>query len=313
MKDRLRVFAMLLAAVACPAFAGTADTARCEEAYAALPAGTILDLLDPDAPPERRTRALEGYERLADMRECPEFGYTLGQLYRHGSELPRNLVQQQDIPRAKELIQAMAMDGYLPAFADLAEMVMRHGEHREAMLWTQVYLHFSRTVLRPELDADRAHFMRTAYNGHLLTRAETVWRWQKPAVPRKRVAEDLNAWLSEHGASVRKRMIERYQGSDRRASAQEGPLPRVRAKAEDCRLNLDPRLGAATGSWIVEVLPSGQTGRVLLENFVPRAAFVETLRPCLADYRFEPLAGETPATLRISLLYGSPEGAAIRR
>src|SRR5690606_14242056 len=118
---------------------------------------------------------------------------------------------------------------------------------------------------------DDAHFRRTAYNGHLLTRAETVWRWQKPAVPRKRVPEDLNAWLSEHGASVRKRITERYQSSDRRASTQEGPLPRILARAEDCRLNLNPRIGAATGSWIVEVLPSGETGRVLLENFVPRA------------------------------------------
>jgi hypothetical protein len=312
MKDRLWVFAMLLAAIACPLLAHAGDATRCEEAYVALPAGAILDLLDPDAPGERRVRALQDYERLATMRECPEFGYTLGQLYRHGPELPGNLVGE-DIAKAKELIQAMAMDGYLPAFADLAEMVMREGEHREAMLWTQVYLHLVRTVQRPGVDADDAQFMRTAYNGHLLTRAETVWRWQKPAVPRRRVTEDLNAWLSEHGASVHKRMTERQQGSDRRASAQDGPLPRVLARADDCRLILDPRIGAATVSWIVEVLPTGQMGRVVLENFVPRAGFVEGLRPCLQRYRFEPFAGEAPVTRRISLVYGSPEGAAIRR
>ena len=101
----------------------------CEDAYAALPRGTILDLLDPQAPAERRSAALAAYERLATMTACPEFAYTLGQLYRHGPDLPGNPMPQ-DVPKARELILPMAEAGYLPAYADLAEMEMRHAHGR---------------------------------------------------------------------------------------------------------------------------------------------------------------------------------------
>ena len=93
--------------------------AICEREYQALPYGTILDLLDPEAPAERRASALETYERLATIKECPEFAYTLGQLYRHGPDLPGNPLAQ-DVPRARELIRPMAEEaGYIGAFADL--------------------------------------------------------------------------------------------------------------------------------------------------------------------------------------------------
>lgn len=285
----------------------------CEAAYAGIPHDAILDLLDPDAAEDRRSSALAHYERLAGVAGCPEFGYTLAQLYRNGPDLPGNPLER-DTPKAREFLLAMAEDGYLPAYADLAEMQMRAGAYREAMQWTQVYLHFVRKVKQPMLGPDDAQFNRAAYNGHLLYRAEVVWRWQRPAVPRKRVTEDLNVYLSTHGKQVEQRMRERHAGQLVRNSAQDGPGLRVLTDMGDCRLVVRDRVGAATASWIVEVLPSGRTGRVVLENFIPSVAAAERLwQECMVRYSFVPFEGGQSRTVRLSVQLGSPEGASARR
>lgn len=285
----------------------------CEAAYADIPHDAILDLLDPAAAEDRRSSALAHYQRLAGITECPEFGYTLAQLYRNGPDLPGNPLER-DTPKARQLLLAMAEDGYLPAYADLAEMQMRAGAYREAMQWTQVYLHFVRKVQQPLLDPDGAQFSRAAYNGHLLYRAEVVWGWQRPALPRRRVNEDLNAYLAAHGKQVEQRMRERLAGKHVRNSAQDGPGLRVLTDAGDCRLHVRDRVGAATASWIVEVLPSGEMGRVVLENFIPSVSTAERLRQeCLVRYSFAPFEGGQSRTLRRSVQFGSTEGASARR
>ncbi|AWV08675.1 hypothetical protein [Marilutibacter maris] len=286
----------------------------CETAYAALPSGTILDLLDPDAPTERRTAALTAYQRLSAMRECPEFGYTLGQLYRHGSYLPGNPLPQ-DVEKARELILPMAEAGYLPAFADLAEMEMRHANAREAMKWTQVYLHFVQEVQADYVDdADEKHFQRSAYNSHLLARTELVWRrLTRPAPPRRLIRQDLDAYLAEQGPALPRRIHEDQQGLHRRASAQSSSRIRVTSTPEDCYLTPLDRIGSASASWIVEILPSGEAGRTVLENFVPNTQAAELLQNCLAQYTFAPPANGQAATVRVSMVMGSPGTRGIGR
>lgn len=306
------LFAALLAPPGCLAAEG-ASAVACEDAYAALPAGTILDLLDPAAAQDRRSAALAAYQGLADMRECPEFGYTLGQLYRHGEYLPGNPLPQ-DVDKAVELIRPMAEDGFLPAFADLAEIHMRHARPREAMKWTQVYLHF---VLEMQAafpqDPDTAQYNRAAYNGNLLARTETIWRkLPRPALPRAQVKEDLHDYLAEHHTSVFARMVDRRRGLRSRTSAQDGGAVAVASNGGDCRLR-EREYGAGSAAWIVEVLPSGRTGRIVLENFVPSATLADALKACLIRYEFAPFVGPEAATVRISMTMGSPEGASMRR
>ena len=286
--------------------------AACEAAYASLPPGAILDLLDPQAATGARAAALAGYQRLAaEMPHCPEFGYTLGQLYRHGEYLPGNLVAQ-DIAKARTLILPMAEAGYLPAYADLAEMEMRHAQAREAMKWTQVYLHFVDEVLLEGVrDGDALQYQRSAYNGNLLNRVELIWRYTRPTPPRKAVKEDLQAYLAAHGEAVEARMRARDRGQGLRASAQGGGATHAIAPAHSCYVNAIDRIGAGAASWIVEVLPSGKPGRVVLENFVPNPDVAGAMRDCLDRYTFAPFAGDAPATIRVSMVMGSPEGAAI--
>ena len=303
----------VLAAMTLPGLAAAqAGGSTCEAAHAELPYGAILDLLDPTAPEARRREALTAYERLATMQDCPEFGYTIGQLYRHGEYLPGNLLPQ-DLDKARALIRPMAESGYLPAFADLAEMEMRHANAREAMQWTQVYLHFVDKIMLPGLDPDQAHFQYSAYNGNLLNRVDLIWRYARPSLPRKLVKDDLNAYLDLHGTQVAQRMRARQDGLNLRASAQDGGPIRVTSSAKDCYVNAIDRIGAASVTWIVEVLPSGQPGRVVLENFVPKPEVADAMQACLARYAFAPFEGTQSATIRIPLTMGSTEGAAISR
>ena len=290
-----------------------ATGAGCEAAYAELPAGTILDLLDPGAAPARRSDALASYQRLAALTQCPEFGYSLGLLYRHGEYLPGNLVAQ-DIVKARGLILPMAEAGYLPAYADLAEMEMRHGNAREAMKWTQVYLHFVDEVLLDGVrDGEEIQYQRSAYNGNLLARVELIWKYARPSLPRKLVKQDKQAYLDAQGEAVARRMRERRQGIGLRASAQDGGPTHASRGEGRCYINAIDRIGAASAGWIVEVLPNGQPGRIVVENFVPKPEVADAMRACLGEYTYAPFNGDAPATIRVSMVMGSPEGAAISR
>lgn len=191
---------------------------------------------------------------------------------------------------------------------------MRHANAREAMKWTQAYLYFMNTVVMPAIeDADHRHYQRSAYNGNLLARVDLLWRYARPLLPQKLIREDLNAYLAEHETHVVQRMLERQHGLHQRVSAQDGGPTHIVNGADDCYVNSIDGIGAASAAWIVEVLPSGQTGRIVLENFVPKAEVAESLEGCLARYTYAPFDGTQSATIRTSMVMGSPEGAPTSR
>lgn len=306
-------WACMLVSTACAA-QPTAEQQRlpegrdCAAISMAMPAGAILDLLDPAAPAERRQRALAAYEQVAESAVCPEFGYTVGLLYRFGPDMPGNMLPR-DLPKARVLIRRMAEAGYLQAYADLAEMEMVHGKYRESMKWTQVYLYFLKNIRMPRTrDGDDIQFDRSAYSGHLLNRAEVVWRWQKPAVPRRHVNEDLTAYLEEHETQVGALIA-----GGARGWADLGPAPRTIGDPDECYLKSLDRVGAATASYVLEVQPSGQVSRMIVENFVPNMETAEFLKTCARRYRFAAFDGSAPRLTRISMTYGSREGASLRR
>ena len=83
--------------------------------------------------------------------------------------------------------------------------------------------------------------------------------------------------------------------------------------ANDCYVYLPRGIGAASAAWIVEVMPSGQVGRVVLENFVPNVEVAEKMKTCILRDTYAPFEGTEPVTVRRSMVVGSPEGASLRR
>ena len=80
-----------------------------------------------------------------------------------------------------------------------------------------------------------------------------------------------------------------------------------------CYLVANFGVGAASASWLVEVLPSGQTGRIVLETFAPSADVAKRLEACFLRTRYAAFDGDQPRLVRVPLVMGMTEGARLRR
>ena len=174
----LGAFCFVMGAPARCACAGGNTDATCEAAYASLPPGTrsstCLTLQAATGARCGGTGRLPA-TRCGNAPHRPEFGYTSASCI--ATAYTCRATWSQDIAKACTLILPVAEAGYPPAYADLAEMEMRHAQAREAMKWTQVYLHFVDEVL---LEGARWRCApvptRPPYNGNPLNRVELIWR-----------------------------------------------------------------------------------------------------------------------------------------
>ncbi len=302
----LIVSAILLAASPCFAEEPGDDQQACDEAYGDGDGNDILDLLDPGAPAEQRSRVLKGYERASAIPGCTSYIRTLAQLYRHGPELPGNLVQR-DVARASELLLSSAEAGNLDAYASLAEIALHEGDARGAMKWTQVYLYFVKNVEKSFLDRKNLDFYSAAYNGDLLARAEHAWRSERPKLSRSLIAADLSDYVGQRkhvATTIATKLADVY-----RAGAGESDNgPKVKSLGA-CTPKIPRGVKAASVVYIVEVLPSGTIGRVLPESFSPGPELLEALAPCVRAYGFESFTGEQAKILRIPVTFGGARGS----
>lgn len=276
----------------------------CKAAWEDVPDTTIVDLFDPATPQPRRLRALDTYQRLAADSKCPGNGYQLGLLYRHGPDLPGNLLPR-DVQRARQLILPHAEEGYLFGYADLAEMAMQQGQAREAMQWAQVYLSLMKRH-GAKLDAE-AGFDRRGYNVDLLIRAQRAWQKQRPALPKALILQDLRAYLEPREAGIVQALQERQQ-SQQTENQDDLSIRRRRS----CSADLG-RIPGGYAMYLLEVRPDGSVARVAIENFAPRPEVAAGLLHCARTFEFEPFTGNEPRIGRIPVVYGFADGPSIRR
>lgn len=300
----------LLAALAvtfvCHADEGDGVRPKCNDAYGPGYRTSVLDLLDPATPADRRAAAVEGYLRASALAHCTGYMHTLGQLYRHGPELPGNLLPQ-DTAKAHDLLLRSAEAGHMSAYADLAEMALREGDAREAMKWTQVYLYFVKNVEKTFLDRERARFHSAGYNGDLLLRAERAWRKARPRLDRKLIGEDLSGYVTQDREEVAEHIHDRMTKTREGMTTATQSAPQVKSVGA-CKPAGMRGISAAMVVYVVEVLPSGRIGRVLPESFSPDPVVVERLAHCARVYEYEPFDGERPRIVRIPVMYGYSRG-----
>ncbi|GAB3090722.1 hypothetical protein [Lysobacter terrae] len=266
----------------------------------------LFDLLDPEAAPEVRQEQLH---LLKERVHCPDAARSLGLLYRHGADLPGNPVERDDT-QAHELLLRSAQLGNLLTFADLAEMALRNGQAREAMKWTQVYLYLLRH--RAAYDRTDDSFERSGYNADLLVRADREWRAARPRLDRALISADLNEYLKgESGVAI----LAAIDATDARAvkASSRGPAadePRIRA-VHLCSGVISRTAGYA--SYLVQIMPDGSVGRVVLENFSPTPKIGAALRSCASVYEYYPHAQKAPMEVRIPVFFGYPNVAKISK
>lgn len=279
----------------------SADT-DCE---AALEEIAVVDAYDPEASPQKRNEAVQALDAISVR--CLKAAYTLGQIYRHGPDLAGNPVPR-DLERAHALILSFAEDGYVRAYADLAEMALSQKQPREAMKWTQVYLYLlSRhsSTFEPGESFDRH-----GYNADLLARADAAWRKARPALDRGLKTSDLQEYLKPRVDLVAVRLKEREEEM-RKLVAREEPDDLRFKRVGGCSADLG-RISAGYASYLIEVQPNGEVSRVVLENFAPQPEVGERLRKCANAYAFEAFPGSKPKIARVPIAYGYASGPGIR-
>lgn len=256
----------------------------------------VVDVFDPGTDASERQRSLQ---ELTAYAHCPGYGYSLGVLYRHGSDLPGNLVEK-DLPRARELLLNSGEEGNLIAYADLAEIALKEKQPREAMKWVQVYLYFVKT--RGNFDPDSWSFDRSGYNADLLARAGNAWRKAKPALPRDWIGADLNAYLAGRKQAVTAAIANHDAKAEAANLKPEPSQAELRIKrVHDCQADSKWQ-GYAT--YLVEVRPDGEISRVALENFSPEPGIGQDLARCARAYEFHPFEGSEPLVARIPVFFG---------
>jgi hypothetical protein len=279
------------------------------ECDADLTDASILDAYDTNAAMPQRQRAVQYLIDVAPR--CAVGGYSAGQLYRHGDRLPGNLLAR-DSEKAQQLIRASAENGYLFAYADLAEMALAEGRTREAMQWTQVYLYF---VVHHSEKFDRASgsFTRSGYNGDLLARALRAWRAAKPRLEQTLIKDDLNDYLRGHEATVAERLRAHEAAAIKVGTPTSGETEKLRVVAVKGGCDMDlGSVSSAYATYLVEVQPSGSVSRVVLENFSPTAEAAMRLRKCAQVYTFGSFKGSRAQVARIPVIYGFPGGPSLR-
>lgn len=265
-----------------------------------------VDLLDPSAPQTDRQRVLDAYMALADEKECPEYGYSIGLLYRFGSDIPGNPLKK-DLQRAHDLILRYAEDGNLIAYADLAEMALAEGHAREAMQWTQVYLALL-TGSDSEFRNGNDPYYRSGYNGDLLLRAERAWARQRPKLSREVIRSDFADYLRDKKAGILQR-IAASETAQHRLRTEGLSAPTIRGKCEVALRDV----GGAYARYLVEVQPDGHVSRVVIRDFAPSPQAAVTLAQCVKVYQFQPFQGPAPRVGIMPVVYGYTDGPRISK
>jgi|GEM_PF-1811931 len=277
----------------------------CEMIGADITNSMKVDLIDPAAPQATRQKALDAYLALVDNVQCPEYGYSIGLLYRFGDELPGNLLPK-DVQKARELLLRYAEDGNLVAYADLAEMALKDGNAREAMRWTQVYLYFVGTTDKQFKEGDAFH--RSGYNGDLLKRANEAWVRQRPSLSRDSIRADLTSYLQSHKEQTLRRSAD--QGEQKKRIPEDALLS-VKPGHGTCDVDLG-RVGGAYVKYVIEVQPDGRPSRIVIQDFAPRIEAAKKLMQCLKAYEFESFPGTEARVGVMPVVYGFEYGPRIK-
>lgn len=152
-------------------------------------------LLDPEIP------LADKQIELAHLEASAESGsrmarYLLGSFYRLGENHPAKIFPQ-DAGKAKIYLSNAAIDGHYAAMAAMAELELKNGNYRDAMLWAQVFAYYS------ELESKKySKDSNQAYQAYLLQRIMQFTNKDKKLYSDQQFLDDLHGFHASYNQRI---------------------------------------------------------------------------------------------------------------
>lgn len=253
-KHRLgRSFSIFLAACAMSLLAH-ADSREGDADY------RVSRLLDGDSAPADRSAILEEFKRRALAGDTYS-QYVIGSLYRAGEHLPHGFVKD-DPDEAARYLSTAAAHGYLSAMAKMAELELARGHALEAMIWAQLYGHYSGAANVPAKTAKNDRSTSSDYLADLLHRIYDRFDDARMG----EVDRDLNAFVGEHDADVRAGMKANRR---RYASSSTGPTKKLDLRFQPPPTDLAHGRRDTLADYVIAFAPDGRAEQAWLLDAVP--------------------------------------------
>lgn len=234
----------------------------------------LARLFDPATPLDERHRLFSLYEKLAK-----EGGYgaqyLVGSIYRLGDDDPAPVVAR-DLEQARVYLGNAALNGYRMAMAKMAELELADGHPLDAMVWAQVFGHYSGAT---DPGADKRQF---GYLADLLHRiSEKLDKTQMANVPAY-----VGQFIALHDAQIR---AATNGNADEAESSSDGMH---RTFAPGAYETMDHRpLPTGMADYVVAYGPDGHAQAAWLMDALPTLKVGRELRPIAMQTRVNP----TPA------------------
>jgi hypothetical protein len=223
----------------------------------------LVNLLDPDKPLAERKAVFTHYQEQALAGDTSD-QYIVGSLYRIGARLGDNVVDR-DPDTAGRYLSTAAAHGYVHAMAKMAEIELAAKRPLEAMIWAQLYGHYSLDVAEGAT-ADKGG---NGYYAGLLQRVYAVFDGSQQDT----MLRDLNAFIAAHDADIRDglaRNVAQYQSGTMREKISMMHYDSMAAKISGRRnddlaeylIAFAPD-GHAEQAWMLDAMPDIALGREL--------------------------------------------------
>lgn len=233
---------------------------------------------------EARVHALAGL-RLAAEDGDGYAQYVLGALYRLGNRHPARLVERDD-EKASQYLGNAATSGHLEAMAGMAELRLRQRQPREAMVWTQLLIHYQ--GVHAEMEGHSTTSNR-AYEANLLKRC--IDKLRPDDALYREVEAGMALFVERYDQAVR-RGLQRWEGPSRELSRRDGR----RLVQETPRHAPRPVRTTAPGraQYLIAVDPRGRVERYFIVGSLPDQRMALVMQQAVDELRFNAIADEEP-------------------
>ncbi|GAB2660064.1 hypothetical protein [Arenimonas aestuarii] len=251
----------------------------------------LAQLLDPEQPAAVAAQQLAMLRRAAQGEQADYSAYVLGTLYRLGPAHPAARLER-DPDAARLWLRKAALGGNLLAMAGLAENELASGRPMEAMVLSQVLIHYGSR--RPE-----GHPNPTAkYRTGLGSRAYEALASTPSGADHERILADFKAFIAEHGngieAGLRRPLATTGKHCPNSHDNERWPLQyQGRSHVMGSRsLAKLPSPGYAI--FRISVNARGRVEKAIVIDSLPGPEVADALRPSVKDLRYNKLRGAPP-------------------